>query len=267
MTHTRSPLRALRAALFAAVCVVLAAVGHSSMSAHAIPPGSLLAAFGVVAALAWSAAGRRRGTAALATGLTAVQGILHLLFGLGENPGPAGTTPGAAGTAGMQGMPGMTGATHTGTAELAADGAGALAGTAGELPAAVLADPFLTHAAHAAHLTHTGPLAQGHAMGAGSGAGMLAAHLLAALVCGLWLARGEAALFALARTVGASTFSPLRLALAVARVLVPVAPSLRPVRVSPYTRRLHGVVLAHTVSRRGPPDRPAPRATALGARV
>ncbi|MFG3344989.1 hypothetical protein ACGF1Z_07970 [Streptomyces sp. NPDC048018] len=264
MTHTRSPLRALRAALFAAVCVVLAAVGHSSMSAHAIPPGSLLAAFGVVAALAWSAAARRRGPAALATGLTAVQGVLHLLFGLGENPGPAGTTAGAAGTAGMQGMPGMTGAAHTGAAELAADGAGALAGTAAELPAAVLADPFLTHAAH---LTHAGPLTQGHAMGAGSGAGMLAAHLLAALVCGLWLARGEAALFALARTVGASTFSPLRLALAVVRVPVPVAPSLRPVRVSPYTRRLHGVVLAHTVSRRGPPDRPAPRATALGARV
>ncbi|MEV5974793.1 hypothetical protein [Streptomyces sp. NPDC051921] len=264
MTHTRSPLRALRAALFAVVCVTLAAVGHASMSAHAIPPGSLLAAFAVTGALAWAAACRRRGPVALATGLTAVQGALHLLFGLGENTGPSGTAAG-----GTAGMPGMTGATSTGGAQLAADGAGTLAGSAAELPAAVLADPFLTHAAHAAQMTQAGHLAHGHTMGGGadSGAGMLAAHLLAALACGLWLAGGEAALFALARTVGALASTPLRLALAAVRVLVPVPPSLRPVRVRPYTRRLHGVVLAHAVSRRGPPGRPAPRATALGALV
>ncbi|MFI8822885.1 hypothetical protein [Streptomyces sp. NPDC053431] len=247
MTHTRSPLRALRAALFAAVCVTLAAMGHSSMSAHVIPPGPLLAAFAATGALAWAAAGRRRGPVALATGLTAVQGALHLLFGLGENPGPAGTAPGTAGMPGMAGpagaagMPGMTEAAHA------------------------------AHAAHAhaAHLTSGGHLTHGQTMGggAGSGAGMVAAHLLAALVCALWLARGEAALFALARTVGACAFIPLRLALAAVRALAPVPPSLRPVRVSPYTRRLHGVVLAHTVSRRGPPGRPAPRATALGAHV
>ncbi|MCT4353027.1 hypothetical protein M5362_07785 [Streptomyces sp. Je 1-79] len=96
-----------------------------------------------------------------------------------------------------------------------------------------------------------------------SSAGMIAAHALAALVCGLWLARGEAALFALARTVGAFAFAPLRLLLAVTRV--PELPN--PVRPRPRTRRLHGVVLAHTLSRRGPPRLSVPRATALGAHV
>ncbi|MFG2333696.1 hypothetical protein ACGFMM_29360 [Streptomyces sp. NPDC048604] len=95
--------------------------------------------------------------------------------------------------------------------------------------------------------------------------GMTAAHLLAALVCGLWLARGEAALFALARTAGAAAFAPLRRLLAVVRVRVPEPP--RPVRPRPRTRRLHGVVLSHALSRRGPPRLSAPRATALGAHV
>lgn len=96
-----------------------------------------------------------------------------------------------------------------------------------------------------------------------SSLGMIAAHLLAALVCGVWLARGEAALFALARTIGALAFPPLRLLLAVVRV--PELP--HPVRPRPHTRRLHGVVLAHTLSRRGPPRLSVPRATALGAHV
>ncbi|MEU6882726.1 hypothetical protein [Streptomyces sp. NPDC046712] len=96
-----------------------------------------------------------------------------------------------------------------------------------------------------------------------SSLGMIAAHLLAALICGLWLARGEAALFALARTVGTLAFTPLRLLLTVVRV--PELP--HPVPPRPHTRRLHGVVLAHTLSRRGPPRLSEPRATALGAHV
>ncbi|MEU7030316.1 hypothetical protein AB0A60_26980 [Streptomyces sp. NPDC046275] len=192
------------------------------MSAHPVPPSSLLTAFAVTAALAWSAAGRRRGPLAVASGLTAVQGVLHLILGAGEHPGPAGADPMAA-------MPGMT---HT-------------------------ADP--------AHLTGA---AMGGPMGSGSGAGMLAAHLLAALACGLWLARGEAALFALARTAGARAAVPLRLLLAAVRVRVPALPrARRPLRPARRTRRPRGVLLAHTVSRRGPPSPPAPRATALGAHV
>lgn len=218
MTHSLSPLRALRAALFAVVCVVLAAVGHSSLSAHALDPSALLAAFAVTAAGAWCAAGRRRGPVACAAGLLAAQGALHLTFSL-------------------------TGA-HPGSATATAPGHGA-------------------HAAHGAH-AHGAPAAAPDALFDG-GVGMLAAHLLAALVCGLWLARGEAAFFALAE--GASR--PLRRLFTVplGPVAVPGDPR-RPVRRPRRgARRPHVVVLASVLSRRGPPRRPLTRATVLGPLV
>ncbi|WP_370412218.1 hypothetical protein [Streptomyces fradiae] len=135
-----------------------------------------------------------------------------------------------------------------------------------EMPTAMLADPSLAHTAHMAHAMGG---AAGMDQAPGSGAGMFAAHLLAALACGLWLARGEAALFTLARTAGSRARTPLRLLLAAARLRLrlptpPPHPSLRP---TPRTRRLHGVVLTHAVSRRGPPALPVPRATTLGALV
>ncbi|WP_309049664.1 hypothetical protein [Streptomyces sp.] len=222
MTDARSPLRALRAALFAVVCVALSAVGHSSMSAHPLPPLALLAAFAVTTGAAWAAAGRRRGPVTIAGALLVLQGALHLTFSAAGGHAPA---------------PAATPAAHAGHA--------------------------LGHG-HGAHTTmdmaHTVPGAA-----PGPGAGMLAAHLLAALLCGLWLARGEAALFTLARAALAYAFTPLRLPLA----LVPVPDAPRgPVR---RTRRdapePHSVLLAHALSRRGPPRPPAPRATALGART
>jgi hypothetical protein len=95
-------------------------------------------------------------------------------------------------------------------------------------------------------------------------AGMLVAHLLAAALCALWLARGEAAFFRLARAIGALAFTPLRLLLTAVRLPEaprPVAPSPRPVR--PHS----GVLLAHALTRRGPPPPRAPLATAPGAAV
>ncbi|MFF9910822.1 hypothetical protein [Streptomyces sp. NPDC013457] len=195
------------------------------MSAHSLPPGSLYSAFAVTGALAWLAGGRRRGAFAIAGGLAAVQAGLHLIFSAGEGHG--GAVDHAA-------MDSMATADHAAMGHLAMD------------PATMSAMASVMEGA------------TGH-----SSAGMLAAHTLAALVCGLWLARGEAALFALGRTVGALAFTPLRLLLAVVRV--PELP--HPVRPRPHTRRLHGVVLAHTLSRRGPPRLSVPRATALGVHV
>ncbi|MFF3287388.1 hypothetical protein [Streptomyces sp. NPDC003023] len=80
MTDARSPMRALRAALFAAVSVTLAAMGHSSLSAHHIPPTALLTALGVTAGAGWLAAGRRCGARSIGAGMLAVQGALHLIF-------------------------------------------------------------------------------------------------------------------------------------------------------------------------------------------
>ncbi|MFD7326542.1 hypothetical protein ACFV9D_36615 [Streptomyces sp. NPDC059875] len=197
------------------------------MSAHDLPAGSLYTAFAVTGGLAWLAGGRRRGAYTIAGGLAAVQTALHLIFSAG----------------------GSHGATdHAATADHAA-----MADMGNVAMEHMAIDPAMQ-----AQLVPAMETATGH-----SSAGMLAAHLLAALVCGLWLARGEAALFALARTVGALAFTPLRLLLAVVRV--PELP--HPVRPRPHTRRLHGVVLAHTLSRRGPPRLSVPRATALGAHV
>lgn len=195
MTGNRSPLRLLRAALFAAVCVVLSATGHASQSAHRVPLGSLLVAFAVTCGLAWAFGGRRRGARSIGTGLLAVQGALHLTF------------------AGAQGH-------HAGGGH----GGGALA------------DALPTP-------------------------GMLGAHLLAAAVCGLWLAQGEAALFRLARTV----FVPLRPPLTAVRLpLAPRPPGPR--RRSGADQPLRGVVLARARTRRGPPVLAVPRViTALGA--
>ncbi|NJQ04779.1 hypothetical protein [Streptomyces lonarensis] len=85
-------LRGIRAAVFAAVCVLLAAVGH----AHAGEPAPLslaLPALFVLAAVSWTAAGGRRGTVAVTAAAVGSQAALHLLFTLGapgHSPAPHG---------------------------------------------------------------------------------------------------------------------------------------------------------------------------------
>ncbi|WP_254792706.1 hypothetical protein [Streptomyces sp. CC77] len=210
MTRFRSPLRVLRAALFAAVCVVLSGTGHAAQSDHHVPAPALLLAFVLITPLAWAAGRRRRGACSLAGGLLALQGALHVAFAAAQlHP------------------PGRTAGAH----------------------------------AHGAHHAPVGP-APGLAEALLPTPGMLGAHLLAAAVCGVWLARGEAALFRLARTV----FTPLRPPLTAVRL--PAAP--RPPRPRRRTadQPLRGTVLARSATRRGPPVLTAPRAsTPPGAHV
>ncbi|MFI1936625.1 hypothetical protein ACH44C_05415 [Streptomyces purpureus] len=127
--------------------------------------------------------------------------------------------------------------------------------------------PAATHANPAMDPSMTmemSPDAHLAAMAGHGSTGMLAAHVLAAAVCGLWLARGEAAFFTLAHAVARSAFTPLRLLLTAVRP--PAAP--RPPRPRTRTVRRHqGVVLAHTLSRRGPPVPSVTHATVLGAHV
>ncbi|MDN3297344.1 hypothetical protein QWM81_25530 [Streptomyces ficellus] len=212
------------------------------MSAHGVPPASLLVAFGVTGGLAWLAAGRRRGSAFIGTGLLTVQGVLHVTF--------------------------MGGGGHLGHG--AATAATAPDMTAGAAPGAMtpgMAPDAMAGMAHGATMpgVPAGPggltdLLTG--LVGGASAGMLAVHLLAAAVCALWLARGEAAFFRLARAIGALAFTPLRPLLGAVRL--PDAP--RPPRPRPRTpRRDPGVVLAHTLSRRGPPAPALSRATVPGA--
>ncbi|MGJ7419406.1 hypothetical protein AB9128_26535 [Streptomyces cinereoruber] len=238
MTDARSPLRALRAALFAVVCVALAAVGHSSMSAHRLPATALLGAFAVTAAVAWAAAGRRRGTPAIAGALLTLQGALHVLF---STTGAHGSTTGAHHT---------THGPHTTHSTAVPTASAEGAGSALDPASSSALDPALAQVVDSA--TASGP-------------GMVAVHLLAALLCGLWLAHGEAAFFTLARAALAYAFTPLRLLRALVRV--PDAPRGPVRRARRNAHRPHTVVLAHTLSRRGPPRPSAPRATVLGAHV
>ncbi|MFC8076785.1 hypothetical protein ACFUN8_14780 [Streptomyces sp. NPDC057307] len=243
MTDARSPMRALRAAILAAVCVTLAAVGHSSMSAHELPLGVLTAAFGVIAGLSWLAGGRRRGIGFIGPAVLTAQAALHVTFSVtagthGALPsrghGHATADMGAGVGTGIGGIGAGVGGIGAGMGESA--GAGGVGG-------AVLAA-----------VADTSP-------------GMLAAHLVAGAVCALWLARGEAAFFRLAETVAAFAFTPLRLLLAAPRPLA-VPPPVRPRHRTRAPHRPRGAVLAHAVSRRGPPDHRAPlanRTTASGA--
>jgi len=84
-----------------------------------------------------------------------------------------------------------------------------------------------------------------------SSLGMLAAHLLAALLCGLWLAYGERAAFRVLRAVAGRLAAPLRL------LHAPPAPPHRPrVRVprrSSPDRSPRRLLLVHAITSRGPP--------------
>ncbi|MEV7086702.1 hypothetical protein AB0O07_12505 [Streptomyces sp. NPDC093085] len=273
MTAPGSPLRVVRAVAFAVVCVTLAALGHalaaellagsgavaggsagavgaSGVAAHGVSVPVLLTAFVVTACAAWLAGGRRRGVLSIGAGLLTVQALLHLLFagalvpGLGDaghvSHAGSGSSGSGAGTGMGAGGMGMGLGTGPGTDPEMAPG-----GSSG--PLGMVAVPLSA----LARLLDVAPV-------------MVAAHLLGAAVCALWLARGEAALFRLVEAFGALAFTPLRLLLTAGRL--PAAPRLiRPGPRAARVRRFRGVVLAHTLSRRGPPACRTARATAPGA--
>ncbi|MQS15009.1 hypothetical protein F7Q99_22780 [Streptomyces kaniharaensis] len=155
-------IRSLRAVVFAALCVALAATAHVIMGGVGVSMPVLAGAFGAVLILTWLLAGRRRGLGAISAWMIAAQSTLHLLFeqagtfapdggGLGRhagtdwaalllcNPGrvPAGVSPAdlarmagldpdvppAAGLRAMSGLHHGAGAgTGTGTASVPGDG-------------------------------------------------------------------------------------------------------------------------------------------------
>ncbi|WP_327382039.1 MULTISPECIES: hypothetical protein [unclassified Streptomyces] len=233
-------LRALRAAMFAALCVLLAATGHLLMSGAAVPWWALSVAFPGTAATAWALAGRERGLLAVTTAAVAVQAVLHTGFSLAQSlVGPAAPT-GSGQMSAMSPMVRMVQPTGAGVPHAPAHLHHAMHGTA-DVASAV------TGAAGAAG----GSLAGGvHEAAAMSPFGMLAAHLLAAVVCGLWLAHGERAAFRVVRAVAGRFWTPLRLLL---RTALPA--HLPPVRIR--RRRHHRaprrLFLVHAITSRGPP--------------
>ncbi|MFC8514782.1 hypothetical protein [Streptomyces sp. NPDC057257] len=72
--------RTVRAAVFAAVCVLLAALGHVMMSGAHVPSWALAAGAAGTGAAGWCLAGRERGRALIVTVVLAAQTALHTAF-------------------------------------------------------------------------------------------------------------------------------------------------------------------------------------------
>ncbi|MGW1168332.1 hypothetical protein [Streptomyces sp. NPDC002550] len=270
--HPGAGLRILRAAVFAAVCVALAACGHTLASCAGVPLWTLGAGFLGCLLLVVPLAGRTRSLPGIAALLALGQTALHTLFGLGQH----GTAMAAGGMAtGSTESMNSTGSAVSSLSDtaLVEQAARLLCGAS---PTA-LTPGRAFHLLLAAHLVDRSgrPVAvmggMHHAYDAtGPSAAllpslpMLLGHVLAAVAAGWLLRRGDLALLRLIElsahgvTEGALVRS-LRAALALARALC--AGLLPGARLLPRGRRTardeapgpHTTALQHTVIRRGPP--------------
>ncbi|MFD5425406.1 hypothetical protein [Streptomyces sp. NPDC127084] len=255
--HAGAGLRLLRAAVFAAVCVVLSALGHVMASCAAVPWWTLAAGFLGVFAAAAPLAGRERSMPVIATALTGGQLALHALFGLGQRQLTLVPTADDA-------------LIRTAAKLLCGSGAAALSPadahrivTRAGIDPASLQSPSGTAHQHPA-------LAPAEATGLLPSLPMVLGHLLAALAVGWLLRRGEIALFRLARLSARGVTElaeetrarALRAALAFVRALLAGlpgapgrAPRALPVPLDTSPPPAPGA-LQHTVIRRGPPTAP-----------
>ncbi|MFF7160449.1 hypothetical protein ACFZBP_03475 [Streptomyces sp. NPDC008086] len=167
--------RTLRAAVFAAVCVLLAALGHVMMSGTTVPWWAMAAGAAVTGGAAWLSAAGERGPVVVGSAVVAAQTALHVSFSLAQTV----VHPAASGAVGSM--------AHMGSMHAPDHGMGGM--------------------------PSTGMPSIGISSTSASSTGMLAAHLLAALLCGLWLAHGERAAFRILRVLGGWLGAPLRLTL------------------------------------------------------
>ncbi|WP_037887555.1 hypothetical protein [Streptomyces viridochromogenes] len=251
-------LRILRAAVFAAVCVVLAAVGHVLGSCATIPLWTLGAGFLGALVVTVPLAGRERSLAGIGALLAVGQTVLHTLFGLGQH----GTATGASAAA-------------TADATLVQQAARLVCGTTAAAISPAQAQRILTDArlgpATGAHASHQSADAASAAPDSFASLlpslPMVLAHVLAAVVAGWLLRRGDMALLRIVEISALSAHSvaegasvrSLRGALALVRALhagLPGAPETGPrfLRTAPTARPgPRTLALQHTVIRRGPP--------------
>ncbi|GGR75130.1 hypothetical protein GCM10010269_12900 [Streptomyces humidus] len=272
-------LRLLRAAVFAAVCVLLAAAAHSTATCAVIPLWTLGAGFLGVLAVVAPLAGRERSLPGIAALLAVGQTALHTLFGLGQH-------------------------TVSGSAALSADASATLSGTDATLVARAArlvcgaTAAALSPAEAQKILVNARLYPAGAGAGAGSGGGttamsgmtgmgsmrhptdvlsaagspisplpslpMLLGHVLAAVAAGWLLRRGDTALLRLLAlsahgVAEGALVRSLRGALALVRALLaglPTAPGAGPrvpcaALLTPAAPRI--TALQHSVIRRGPP--------------
>lgn len=262
--------------MFAATCVLLSSLGHVHMSGTSVPWWTMAAAFAGTSATGWLLAGRERGLLAVTSATVGVQAALHGAFSLAQ---AAATSPSAeaGGSAGLGALarrwvqyalcappalvpptapaPPVAGGGHAEHAVHAMHAVhsmadGALSTAASAASQAPLPVPVPVSAPVSMAMPMAMAMPAGHDGGAMSPVGMLAGHLLAALLCGLWLAHGERGAFRVLRAVAARLLVPLRLFFRLP------APAHRPrVRFgrdhrARVPRRL---LLAYALTSRGPP--------------
>ncbi|MFF1440865.1 hypothetical protein [Streptomyces sp. NPDC058295] len=268
-------LRLLRSAVFAAVCVVLAAAGHTMASCATVPLWTLGAGFLGALAVVVPFAGRERSLPGIAVLLAVGQTVLHTLFGLGQHT--ASVTAAASTTASA-----MSDATLVERAARLVCGAAAAPISPAQAQR-ILVDARL-YTSGAGHTAGGGTDMSGmsgmgsahHPADALTTAGtsmsllpslpMLLGHVLAAVAAGWLLRRGDTAVLRLLAlsahgVAEGALVRSLRGALALVRALLaglPAAPGAGP-RV-PRTALLaeapapRTAALQHSVIRRGPPD-------------
>ncbi|MEV2255124.1 hypothetical protein AB0I94_31865 [Streptomyces sp. NPDC050147] len=245
--------RAVRAAVFAAACVLLAALGHVMMSGTSVPWWTVGAGAVGVGGTAWLLAGRERGLPLVVAVAVAAQTALHAGFSLAQ----AAAQPSAGTPLVRRWVQHVLCAAPVGADSTGATGATAVMGRQqGSAMSAPLPDagttpmPAMPASSMSSSMEHMDHMGGGHDMSGMSPTGMLAAHLLAALLCGLWLAHGERAAFRVARAFAGWLVAPLRVPLALP------TPAHRP-RIRRHRHRSAGrprqLLLVHAITSRGPP--------------
>ncbi|MEU2743982.1 hypothetical protein ABZ656_54345 [Streptomyces sp. NPDC007095] len=223
--------RTVRAAVFAVVCVLLAALGHVMMSGGTVPWWALGGSGALIGGAGWCLAGRERGLPLIVSAVVAAQAVLHSVFSLAQSSGSLGVWGAAASVFTGHDMNSMP----MGPMSMSSMSRNSVPMDSTRMDAMDMG--VMDHLGHAAD-------------GTSSSLGMLAAHLLAALLCGLWLAHGERAVFRVLRSLAGLLAAPLRLPLALPAPVSRPRPRVRRDRSARAPRRL---LLVHAITSRGPP--------------
>lgn len=215
-------LRAIRAALFTALCLTLSAGSHVLLSSLPLPLSTLVLISGAVFVLAFALAGtRERGFWSIAALLVPLELAADTVFTTGQYAcyGSAGGP--VAGPLRFMGVDLICRGNALGTplTGVTAPGDGSA------LMAADSLAPWL----------------------------LLAAHIAVGLAASAWLWRGEVAVTQLLRAVAAFTVRPLLMAFVA--VTVHREPTLARPHHGTYTPAMCTRLLTHSVGRRGPPCR------------
>ncbi|KUN59556.1 hypothetical protein AQJ54_39700 [Streptomyces griseorubiginosus] len=191
--------------MFATACVLLAALGHVLMSGASVPWWAMVSGAAGTGTAGWLLAGRERGHMLIVTVVTIAQAVLHEGFSLAQTltpasvPGRGAVTSAPGSTTSMSGM-------AMGSPPMGSSGSMSSMGSMhmGPMEMGPMAHA-MTGAPHTHGMTGTSGTAP---------YGMFAAHLLAAILCGLWLACGERAVFRVLRAAATRLVAPLRMLLA-----------------------------------------------------